>query len=58
MAQLTAVICQAIVHHYGREEFLRRLAHPLLVSVVRRPDGNRLAFVWHYDERYWSALAR
>src|SRR6188768_98930 len=28
MAQLGAIICQAIVHHYGRDEFLRRLAHP------------------------------
>jgi hypothetical protein len=28
MAQLGAVICQAIVHHYGRDELLRRLAHP------------------------------
>jgi hypothetical protein len=28
MATLGAVICQAIVHHYGREEFLRRLAQP------------------------------
>src|SRR4029450_7316983 len=28
MAVLGAVICQAIVHHYGRDEFLRRLSHP------------------------------
>ena len=28
MAALGAVICQAIVHHYGRDEFLRRLSHP------------------------------
>jgi len=28
MTRLGAVITQAIVHHYGREEFLRRLAHP------------------------------
>jgi len=28
MARLGAVIAEAIVHHYGREEFLRRLAHP------------------------------
>jgi len=28
MAALGAVICQAIVHHYGRDEFLRRLLHP------------------------------
>ncbi len=28
MSRLGAVICQSIVHHYGREELLRRLAHP------------------------------
>ena len=28
MARLGTVIAEAIVHHYGREEFLRRLAHP------------------------------
>src|SRR5262249_43613525 len=28
MARLGAVMSQAIVHHYGRDELLRRLAHP------------------------------
>src|SRR5688500_10727290 len=28
MSTLGAVICQAIVHHYGRDEFLCRLSHP------------------------------
>src|ERR1700744_2911453 len=28
MARAGAVICEAIVHHYGRDELLRRLAHP------------------------------
>jgi uncharacterized protein len=28
MARLGAVICEAIAHHYGRDELLRRLAHP------------------------------
>jgi len=28
MTKLGAVIAQTIVHHYGRDEFLRRLAHP------------------------------
>jgi hypothetical protein len=28
MARLGTVITEAIMHHYGREEFLRRLAHP------------------------------
>jgi uncharacterized protein len=28
MTRLGAVISQAIVHHYGRDELMRRLAHP------------------------------
>jgi uncharacterized protein len=28
MAVLGAVITQAIIHHYGRDEFLERLSHP------------------------------
>ena len=28
MARLGAVITESIVHHFGRDEFLRRLAHP------------------------------
>jgi uncharacterized protein len=28
MTRLGAVIGEAIVHHYGRDELLRRLAHP------------------------------
>jgi hypothetical protein len=28
MTRLGTVISQAIVHHYGRDELLRRLAHP------------------------------
>jgi hypothetical protein len=28
MSRLGAVICQAVVMHYGRDEFIRRLAHP------------------------------
>jgi hypothetical protein len=28
MTRLGAVMSQAIVHHHGRDEFLRRLAHP------------------------------
>src|SRR6185369_13296106 len=28
MTRLGAVICEAIVQHYGRDELLRRLAHP------------------------------
>jgi hypothetical protein len=28
MARLGAVIVEAIIHHYGRDELLRRVAHP------------------------------
>src|SRR5215216_5671512 len=28
MTRLGAVISEAVVHHYGRDELLRRLAHP------------------------------
>src|SRR5438045_4656090 len=32
MTRLGAVISEAIVHHYGRDELLRRLAHPFWFS--------------------------
>src|SRR6201986_2292391 len=34
MSSLGAFITQAIVHHYGRDEFLQRLSHHLLVRSV------------------------
>src|SRR2546421_10836764 len=43
MAQLGAVICQAIVHHYGRNEFLRRLAHPFWFQSF----GAVMGMDWH-----------
>ena len=32
MTRLGAVMSQAIVHHYGRDELLRRLSHPFWSS--------------------------
>ena len=32
MTRLGGVMSEAIVHHYGRDEFLRRLAHPFCSS--------------------------
>src|SRR2546421_12763243 len=32
MTRLGGVISEAIVHHYGRDELLRRLAHPFWVQ--------------------------
>jgi hypothetical protein len=43
MARLGAVIAAAIVHHYGREEFLRRLAHPFWFQSF----GAVMGMDWH-----------
>src|ERR1700709_80550 len=43
MATLGAVVCQAIVHHYGRDEFLRRLSHPFWFQSF----GAVMGMDWH-----------
>jgi uncharacterized protein len=43
MATLGAVITQAIVHHYGRDEFLRRLSHPFWFQSF----GAVMGMDWH-----------
>jgi len=43
MAKLGAVVCQAIVHHYGRDEFLRRLSHPFWFQSF----GAVMGMDWH-----------
>jgi uncharacterized protein len=43
MATLGAVICQAVVHHYGRDEFLRRLSHPFWFQSF----GAVMGMDWH-----------
>jgi hypothetical protein len=43
MAQMGAVICQAIVLHYGRDELLRRLAHPFWFQSF----GAVMGMDWH-----------
>ena len=43
MATLGAIVTQAIVHHYGREEFLRRLAHPFWFQSF----GAVMGMDWH-----------
>jgi hypothetical protein len=43
MASLGAIICQAIVLHYGREEFLRRLSHPFWFQSF----GAVMGMDWH-----------
>ncbi|MEA2929810.1 MAG: uncharacterized protein QOG38_2238 [Hyphomicrobiales bacterium] len=43
MTRLGAIIAQAIVHHYGREELLRRLAHPFWFQSF----GAVMGMDWH-----------
>jgi hypothetical protein len=43
MARLGAVIGEAIVHHYGRDELLRRLAHPFWFQAF----GAVMGMDWH-----------
>src|SRR5687767_15605108 len=43
MTRLGAVIAEAIVHHYGRDELLRRLAHPFWFQSF----GAVMGMDWH-----------
>jgi hypothetical protein len=43
MASLGAIITQAIMHHYGRDEFLRRLSHPFWFQSF----GAVMGMDWH-----------
>src|SRR5436305_2225280 len=43
MALLGAIICQAVVHHYGRDEFLQRLSHPFWFQSF----GAVMGMDWH-----------
>jgi hypothetical protein len=43
MASLGAIITQAIVHHYGRDEFLQRLSHPFWFQSF----GAVMGMDWH-----------
>src|SRR2546423_9060459 len=43
MTRLGAVISQTIVHHYGRDELLRRLAHPFWFQSF----GAVMGMDWH-----------
>ena len=43
MSKLGAIICQAIVLHYGRDEFLRRLSHPFWFQSF----GAVMGMDWH-----------
>jgi hypothetical protein len=43
MASLGAIITQAVIHHYGREEFLQRLSHPFWFQSF----GAVMGMDWH-----------
>jgi uncharacterized protein len=43
MSRLGAVITEAIIHHYGRDEVLRRLAHPFWFKSF----GAVMGMDWH-----------
>jgi len=43
MTRLGAVLVQAVVHHYGRDEFLRRLSHPFWFQSF----GAVMGMDWH-----------
>jgi hypothetical protein len=43
MTRLGAVIAEAIIHHYGRDELLRRLAHPFWFQAF----GSIMGMDWH-----------
>jgi hypothetical protein len=43
MARLGRVVVEAVVHHYGRNEFLRRLAHPFWFQSF----GAVMGMDWH-----------
>jgi hypothetical protein len=43
MSSLGAIITQAVVHHYGRDEFLRRLSHPFWFQSF----GAVMGMDWH-----------
>ncbi|WP_136619718.1 MULTISPECIES: DUF763 domain-containing protein [Mesorhizobium] len=43
MTRLSAVMCEAIIHHYGRNELLRRLAHPFWFQSF----GAVMGMDWH-----------
>jgi hypothetical protein len=53
MATLGAVICEAIVHHYGSHELLRRLAHPFWFQSF----GAVMGMDWHSSGITTSVVA-
>jgi hypothetical protein len=58
MAKLGVLIAEAIIHHYGRDEFLRRLSHPFWFQSFGSVMGHGLALFRHHHKRPRIAQAR
>ena len=56
MSALGAIVTQAIVHHYGRDEFLQRLSHPFWFQSFGAVMG--MDIFRHYHQRYWRVETR
>jgi uncharacterized protein len=54
MTRLSPVVCEAVVHHYGRGELLRRLAHPFWFQSF----GAAMGMDWHSSGITLSVLGR
>jgi uncharacterized protein len=54
MAALGAVLCEAIVHHYGRDEFLQWLSHPFWFQSF----GAVMGMDWHSSGITTSVIGR
>jgi hypothetical protein len=52
MERMARVVTEAVVHHYGRDEFLRRLAHPFWFQSF----GAVMGMDWHSSGITTSAL--
>jgi hypothetical protein len=52
--RLRAVVCEAVVHHYGRGELLHRLAHPFWFQSF----GAVMGMDWHSSGITMSVLGR
>jgi uncharacterized protein len=51
MTRLGSVMSEVIVHQYGRDELLRRLAHPFWFQSFGAVMGMDWQFLGHHNER-------
>jgi len=55
VARPGVVVSQAIFHQYGRDEYLRRLAHSFWFQFLWRNDRDGLALLGHHHKRIGRA---